>query len=167
MSAHDLMRMIAVAIVIYSVAPFLILWLAVRVYPRGHDRRRELLHEYSAWRVRERPFRALDVAASCVVYGAVARRRDLHLRRATGGFIRGLEEHGYEFARDEDPRFVIGYSTRRHSLRRGRMKVTFKPSGVIAANAPRFVASVRRNPDRDEFINALNQAFGSIYPDAP
>jgi hypothetical protein len=72
-----------VAVVLsYAVFPYAVLWLAVRLWPKGHPRRAELLAEYDAVDIWMRPLWVGDVAIRCLLDGLAERVR-------SGGATRG------------------------------------------------------------------------------
>ncbi len=65
-----------VAVVLsYAVCPYAVLWLAVRLWPRGHPRRAELLAEYASVDWWMRPLWVGDVAIRCLLDGLSVRFR--------------------------------------------------------------------------------------------
>jgi hypothetical protein len=67
-------RSLLAVILAYAVCPYAVLWLAVRLWPKGHPRRAELLAEYDTVEVWMRPLWVGDVATRCLLGGLAARR---------------------------------------------------------------------------------------------
>lgn len=70
---------LVVAVVLFSVAPQLVLRLAVLCWPRSHPRRRELVAEYFEYEIWRRPFWVGDMLVHCLTDGLsvrFAQRRD-------------------------------------------------------------------------------------------
>ena len=67
-------RLIAV-VATYAVCPYLVLWLAVRLWPKGHPRRAEYLAEYDVVPWYSRPLWVADVAIRSLLDGTAARHR--------------------------------------------------------------------------------------------
>lgn len=61
----------------YAVCPYAVLWLAVRLWPRDHPRRAELLAEYDDISVLMRPFWVGDIATRCLLDGLAERVRQV------------------------------------------------------------------------------------------
>lgn len=74
----------------YAVFPYAVLWLAVRLWPKGHPRRAELLAEYAVVDWWMRPLWVGDNATRCLLDGLAARAQRVRpARRAEHGRRRG------------------------------------------------------------------------------
>lgn len=79
-----------VAVVLsYAVCPYAVLWLAVRLWPKDDDRRRQYLADYEDVEVWMRPLWVGDVATRCVLDGLAARVRVT--MRTAGGWRRAMD----------------------------------------------------------------------------
>jgi len=82
-----------VAILIFSVLPKLVLQLMVKIYPKGHPRRKELLAECAFIKRRVRPFWVAENVVTALFDGVPVRIRQLKKARRRRA-ARALNERG-------------------------------------------------------------------------
>lgn len=83
-------RTVLVVALTFGFAPRVILHLAVRLYPQGHDRRAELIAEAEIVPFHKRPVWVADVLAVCIFEGLSERARYRRLHGNTAGMVRVL-----------------------------------------------------------------------------
>jgi hypothetical protein len=73
-------RTLLITIGVYCIAPYAVLWVVVRCWPKGHDRRAEYLAEYDAVAPLKRPFWVADATIRSLLDGTQERLRIRRLR---------------------------------------------------------------------------------------